>query len=147
MSFFFKKGDILFVNKQKLHSCIVNEAGVLTCLLFNYEILVSKQNDWCDENLISPMIRGILHFPVFIKTGHPLYNRTMEVLQNIFSANKNTEQRKCVRIKALLYDLIYTFCENDAFVLNYNKGEPQNRIIYVNAIISYMKKILHPLYC
>ena len=138
-SFCFKENDIILVNKNELHHIKVNSAGSLYCYLFDYKYLDFKLNDWCCTNIISPLDRSSLIFPQMIGTTHKLHKKTEALLCEILYWYNENLQGKQIKIKALLYELIFEMYSGQCFVTK-NSDTIKSHAEYIKTIISYMNE-------
>ena len=135
----FKENDIIFVNKNQLHSVKTQSKGYLLCYLFDYQYLDFKLDDWCNKNIIFPLDKSIMLFPQMIDNAHKSHKNLEDILTHIFQLYNGNVQGRQILIKALLYELLFEMYSTHTFTAKKILAE-KSHLEYVRTIISYMSE-------
>ena len=99
-----KKGDILFINPEELHTYSPNQklveyhAAVFAPTLFQF-----KEQHFFEQHFTDPLVDGEMKFPRLISKEHPKYDVVAPIVQKMFSED--------IQSRAMVFaDLTVLFC-------------------------------------
>ena len=138
----FEENEIIFINKEQIHSVISFSSGYMYALVFNYKFLDFKQNDFCQSSIINNLRGGQLLFPNKISKDCLAYSEInkniIEIIELYFSSIVGKE----LKIKSNLYNIIFLCYTNKQFNndkdLTIDNKMPQ--LAYIKSTIRYMEE-------
>ena len=138
----FEKDDIIFINKEYLHSIKATPKGELFIFIFFYEHLDFKNKDYCQIEIIEKLKNNNLLFPAILNKENVIYNEVKGLLSDIIDLNFGNSLVRELRIKCKLYEIICLLYEKEIFITpRDNEKNPHIHIMnYIKSTIVYMEK-------
>lgn len=138
----YKAGDILFVNKERLHKAFAHTDGNFYALLFPYDFLDFKHGDRCQSEILDHLKAGRLLFPAKLTKDHPAYGEIRRCLLDVIVVYFSQTPGRELKIKACLYDILFLCYSKGMFALrDAPEAAPRTHaLVYVKAAIAYMEE-------
>jgi len=140
----FEKNDIIFVNKQQLHRLNSFSDGNIYAIVFNYEILDFKINDFCQNRIINNLKDQRLMFQHILNKDATIYKEIKNLLSETILLYYSETYGKELKIKANLYNLIFLFFTNNLFINSFSaKNDKTLQVAYVKEAITFIENTYH----
>ncbi len=138
----FRAGDVLFVNKEVLHSIEALSEGSVTAIVFDFKFLDFNSNDICQKEIMENLKSKALVFPQIIYNTDKCYDKVYSNIHDMVILTGSEIQGKELKIKTLLYDLIFSFYSENRFIESSNIFLSKNehtQVEYVKLAQSFME--------
>lgn len=109
-----KKGDIIIIQPNALHSVDSDTRLVYDTLVFSSDLLLSGNMDRCCEEIIYPLISGVNSIDFHISAENVSYGEISAVTANIMSYAKAPAAITDLLLKSDLFRLIWLLNESGA---------------------------------
>ena len=136
----FKRGDAVFVNKERIHTVTAHSDGLLYVLIFDFEYLDFSNDDFCQAEIIDALKNKVYLFPRFSDLSVELREEITAILQNIITVYASDIRGKELKIKCYIYEMIFLLYSHDAFIVRTGNRANPMMFTYVKNMITFMEQ-------
>ena len=135
-SYTVRKGDIVFINSETVHSGSPSEC-VYECVVFHSDFLYSAQFD--SFSFIKNIVDGEYMIKEFFSEGH---GKSYDALNEVFEAIKSNGQACKFLIVSAFYKFFASVYEEKLYTLNVGDHAPTNNksIIMLKTILAFLRE-------
>ena len=97
-----KKGDILFINPEELHSYTAHSQKVeYHAAVFSASLFQFREPHFFEQEITGPLMKGELKLPRMISEGHPHYEAIRSIVHRLFYEDIESRMRTFADLIAL----------------------------------------------
>lgn len=136
-----EKNDIIIINPGQLHSGFAFENTIIenTNIILKYNLVVSYAIDACQYKYINPLIDEKLRLPSILKNNNIIYKDLYRLLKELEKEYKNKKIGYELKIKAILFNILYLFFSNKLVVKD-NLSIDTSHISNIKTIINLIQE-------
>jgi len=139
--YYFEKNDIIFINKENLHKLTALSDGVFFVIVFHYQFLDFKNNDYCQTNIMDHLKKQQLLFPWKIDEKNEIYGEVNHLILEIIELYFSQSIGRTLKIKSNLYHIIFLFLNSNQFInASCETADRCYQIDYVKSTIKYLEE-------
>lgn len=136
-----QKGDLLFVNTNRLHSAtaVAKEPFCFFAVVFSPSLLGNYGNDGIWQKYVEPVLHSKVHFPEHIRPQENWEQEVLALLTQIQNIYLQQETAYELLLKAKLYEMWYLLFAHSQFAQEATRLSDY-RIVRIKAVLNYIQE-------
>lgn len=136
----FEKDGAVFVNKAQLHPVTTHSAGKVYAMVFDFEFLDFRSDDFCQQVIIDGLKNQMYLFPQFEDLSQEIRDMIKGLLKQIIQLYYSSVLGRELKIKCNLYEIIFLLYSHEKFIVSQEENHNSERLSYVKETIMFMEK-------